>query len=224
MTTEAGFPPYEFIENNEVVGIDVEIAAAIAEKLGLELKVEDMDFDGAITAAAEGKSDIAMAGISVTEERKEMVDFTPGYATGVQVVVVKEGSDITSVDDLFADDASYTIGVQRNTTGDIYCTGDLEEAGKATMDRYSKYGEAITALNTGKVDCVVMDMQPALAFVEEVDGLKVLETEYANEEYAIAMNKENAALYVAVCNALQELMEDGTVADIINKYIPAEAN
>ncbi len=223
MTTNAAFPPYEMVEGGKIVGIDAEIAAAIAEKLGLELKIEDMEFDASIIAVQEGKSDIAMAGITVTDERKEAVDFTDSYATGVQVIIVKEDSAIKSVDDLFADGAKHTIGVQRNTTGDLYCTWDLEDEGKATMDRYSKGVEAVMALSTGKVDCVVIDNEPAKAFVSEMEGLKILETEYITEDYAIAMNKTNTALYEAVNAALKELIADGTIAAIIEKYIPAEA-
>ena len=222
MATNAAFPPYEFIEENEIVGIDAEIAGAIAEKLGLELVISDMEFDSIIESVKNGKADIGLAGLTVTDERKEEVDFTESYATGVQVVIVAEDSAITSVDDLFAEGASTKIGVQRNTTGDLYTTWDLEDAGLATIDRYSKGAEAVQALKTGKVDCVVIDNEPAKAFVAAAEGLKILETEYIEEMYAAALNKENTALYEAVNNALKELIADGTVQGIIDKYIPAE--
>lgn len=222
MATNAQFPPYEFYEGDKIVGIDAEIAGAVAEKLGLELVIEDMEFDSITTAVSSGKADIGMAGMTVTEERLEEVNFTESYATGVQVVIVTEDSPITSVDDLFADGANNVIGVQRNTTGDIYCTGDIEDAGLGTIDRYSKGADAVMALSTGKVDCVVIDNEPAKAFVAEVGGLKILDTEYIEEMYAGAMSKDNPELYEAVNNALKELIADGTVQGIVNKYIPAE--
>ena len=222
MATNAAFPPYEYIEGGEVVGIDADIAGAIAEKLGLELQIEDMEFDAIIEAVKSGKADIGLAGMTVTPDRAEEVNFTASYATGVQVVIVTEDSAIVSVDDLFAEGASNVIGVQRNTTGDLYTTWDLEDAGLATIDRYSKGAEAVQALKTGKVDCVVIDNEPAKAFVAEVEGLKILDTEYILEEYAGAMNKDNAELFEAVNVALEELIADGTIQAIIDTYISAE--
>ena len=222
MATNATFPPYEYVEGNQVVGIDAEIAAAIADKLGLELQIEDMEFDSIIEAVKSGKADIGLAGMTVTPDRQEEVNFTETYATGVQVVIVTEDSPITSVDDLFAEGNNYIIGVQRNTTGDLYTTWDLEDAGLATIDRYSKGADAVQALKTGKVDCVVIDNEPAKAFVAEVEGLKILETEYVLEDYAGAMSKDNTALYEAVNAALQELIADGTVKSIIDTYISAQ--
>ncbi len=222
MATNAAFPPYEYIEGNEIVGIDAEIAGAIAQKLGLELQIDDMEFDSIVESVKGGKADIGLAGMTVTAERQEVINFTVSYATGVQSVIVTEDSAITSVDDLFAEGASHVIGVQRNTTGDLYSTWDLEDAGLASIDRYSKGAEAVQALLTGKVDCVVIDNEPAKAFVAANEGLKILDTAYAVEDYAAAMNKDNTELYEAVNNALQELIEDGTVASIITKYIPAE--
>ena len=221
MATNAQFPPYEYYENDQIIGIDAEIAAAIAEKLGMELEISDMEFDSIIESVKGGKADMGLAGMTVTDERKEAVNFTASYATGVQVVIVNEGSAITTVDDLFAEGASHVIGVQRNTTGDLYSTWDLEDAGLATIDRYSKGADAVQALLTGKVDCVVIDNEPAKAFVEANEGLKILDTAYAVEDYAAAMSKDNAELYEAVNKALEELIADGTVASIIEKYIPA---
>ena len=221
MATNASFPPYEFYEGDTIVGIDAEIAAAIAEKLGLTLEIEDMEFDSIITAVNGGKADIGMAGMTVTPERQEEVNFTTSYATGVQVIIVPEDSDITSVDDLMAEGASHIIGVQRNTTGDLYTTWDLEDAGLATIDRYSKGTEAVMALLTGKVDCVVIDNEPAKAFVAENPGLKILDTEYIEEQYAGAIAKDNTALCDAINKALEELIADGTVKSIVEKYIAA---
>lgn len=222
MATNAAFPPYEFIEGGKIVGIDAEIAGAIADKLGLELQIDDMEFDSIITAVKGGKADVGLAGMTVTEERMEEVNFTASYATGVQVVIVTEDSAITSVDDLFAEGANHNIGVQRNTTGDLYTTWDIQDEGLGKVDRYSKGADAVQALKTGKVDCVVIDNEPAKAFVEAVEGLKILDSEYAVEDYAAAMSKENTALYEAVNAALEELIADGTVKAIVEKYIPAQ--
>lgn len=222
MATNATFPPYEYIEGGKISGIDAEIAQAIADKLGLELQIDDMEFDSITVAITSGKADIGLAGMTVTPDRQEEVNFTASYATGVQVVIVKEDSAITSVDDLFAEGADHQIGVQRNTTGDIYATDDIEKEGLGAIQRFPKGADAVQALSTGKVDCVIIDNEPAKAFVQEVSGLKILETEYITEDYAIAMSKDNAELYDAVNNALKELIEDGTVQRIIDKYITAD--
>ena len=222
MATNAAFPPYEFVEGGEITGIDAEIAAAIADKLGLKLQIDDMEFDSITEAVKGGKADIGLAGMTITEERLEEVDFTVSYATGVQVIIVTENSPITSVDDLFVEGNNYRIGVQRNTTGDLYTTWDLEDNGLASISRYSKGADAVQALLTNKVDCVVIDNEPAKAFVASVEGLKILDTEYIEEQYAAAMDKSRPELYEAVNTALQELINDGTIAKIIAKYIPAE--
>ena len=218
MATNAEFPPYEYYENNEVVGIDAEIAAAIAEKLGMELVIEDMAFDSIIPAIISGKADVGLAGMTVTEDRLESVDFSDSYATGVQVVIVAEGSEITSVDDLFVEGNNYTIGVQQATTGDLYCTWDIEDMELGTVERYNKGADAVAALVAGKVDCVVIDNQPAKAFVEANEGLVILETEYAVEDYAIALAKDSE-LTEPVNAALNDLIADGTVQSILDKYI-----
>ncbi|MBR2560909.1 MAG: amino acid ABC transporter substrate-binding protein [Eubacterium sp.] len=217
MATNAAFPPYE-LTNDEggYEGIDVEIATKIAEKLGLELVVDDMDFQSVIAAAQSGKSDIAMAGLTVSEERKQNVDFTDTYATGVQVIIVPEDSPIQSVDDLSSDTL---IGCQEATTGYLYCSDDY---GEDAVNSYTNGATAIQALLSGKVDCVVIDNEPAKAFVAANEGLKILDTEYVKEDYAIGISKDNPALLEAVNGALKELIEDGTVQEIIDKYIPAE--
>ena len=217
MGTNAEFPPYEYYENDKIVGIDAEIAAAIADKLGLTLEIQDMAFDSIIPAITSGKVDVGLAGMTVTEDRLVNVDFSTTYATGVQAIIVTEDSPITSVDDLFGD-GNYTIGVQLNTTGDLYSTWDIEDEGLGSVDRYNRGADAVAALISGKVDCVIIDNQPALAFVEANEGLKVLETEYAVEDYAIAMDK-GSALLDPIDSALEELIANGTVKAIIDKYI-----
>lgn len=221
MATNAEFPPYEFYEGSEVVGIDAEIGAAIAEKLGMDFKIEDMAFDSIIPAVTSGKASFGMAGMTVTEDRLQSVDFSDSYATGVQVVIVKEGSDITSVDDLFAEGASHVVGVQTGTTGDIYTTGDIEDAGLGTVERFPKGADAVLALTQGKIDCVVIDNEPAKEFVAANEGLVILDTEYAVEDYAICLAK-GSELTEKINAALAELIADGTVQEIIDKYISAE--
>ncbi len=222
MATNAEFPPYEYMENNEVVGIDAEISKAIAEKLGYELVIENVDFDSLIPGVQTGKYDFAAAGMTVTEDRLEQVDFTQSYATGIQSIIVKEGSPITKADDLFKDGASTKIGVQLATTGDLYCTWDIEDENLGTVERYNKGADAVMALNSGKVDCVVIDNEPAKVFVQNNPGLKILDTEYAVEDYAIAVSKDKPELRESIDKALGELIADGTVKKIIEKYIPAE--
>ena len=215
MGTSAAFPPYEYYEGDTVVGIDAEIAQAIAEKLGLSLEIVDMDFNSIITAVQSGKVDVGIAGMTVEPDRLENVDFTDSYATGLQVVIVTEDSDIASVDDL----EGKLIGTQEGTTGWSYCS---EDYGDDMVIPYTNGATAVQALLDGKVDCVVIDQQPALSFVEANEGLKILETEYAVEDYAIAVSKDNTALRDAINTALNELIEDGTVQGILDKYITAE--
>ncbi|MBQ2967720.1 MAG: transporter substrate-binding domain-containing protein [Clostridia bacterium] len=215
MATNAAFPPYEFKEGEEIVGIDAEIAAAIAENLGMELVIEDMEFDSIITAVTNDKSYVGIAGLTVTDERKKEVNFSDSYATGVQVVIVKEGSDIVDLDGL----TGKKIGVQLGTTGDIYASGDY---GDENVIRYGKGADAIIALQGGDVDAVIIDNEPAKNFVANNEGLTILETEYAIEDYAIAINKDNAELLDKINGALAELTADGTIDAIIEKYIPVE--
>ena len=221
MATNASFPPYEFYEGTEIVGIDVEIAAAVAAKMGYDFTVADMDFDAIIPAVISGEASFGLAGMTVTEERLLTVDFSSSYATGVQVVIVREDSAITSVDDLFAEGASYTIGVQMATTGDLYSTWDLEDAGLATVNRYPSGNEAVMALQAGMVDCVIIDNEPAKAYVAANAGLKILATEYVTENYAACFAKGDPLL--AEFNAaLDALIADGTIGAIIEYYIPVE--
>ena len=215
MATNAYFPPYEYYEGEEIVGIDAEIAKAVADKLGLELKIEDMEFDSIITAVQTGKADIGLAGMTVTDERKQSVNFSDTYATGIQVVIVTEDSDITSVDDLEGKE----MGVQLSTTGDIYASDDY---GEEFVEQYNKGADAVMALTQGKVDAVIIDNEPAKSFVAANEGLKILDTEYVTEDYAACINKENTELLDAVNGALAELKEDGTLQGILDKYITAE--
>ena len=215
MSTNAAFPPYEMTDDSgAVIGIDADIAAAIAEKLGLELEILDMDFDAALLAVQQGKSDIVMAGVTVNEDRLAVMDFSDTYANGVQVIITKEGSDVT-IDNL----GEKTIGTQRGTTGNIYCTDDY---GEDHVIAYDNGITAVQALVNGQIDCVVIDKAPAESFVEVNPGLTILDTEYVTEDYAIGFAKGNTALVDAVNGALSELIADGTVQSIIDTYITAE--
>ena len=216
MSTNAAFPPYESTDDNgNFVGIDIDVAAAIAEKLGLELQVDDMDFDAALLAAQNGKSDMVMAGVTVTEDRQLVMDFSDSYATGIQSIIVKEDSDIASPDDL----ADKMIGTQRGTTGYIYCSDDF---GDEHVTPYDDGLTAVQALVNGQVDAVVIDNAPAKEFVAANPGLKILDTSYAEEDYAIGVAKGNTAMLDAINGALEELKNDGTLQTIIDKYIKAE--
>ena len=222
MSTNAAFPPYEMIKDDGTFeGIDVEVAQAIADKLGLELVVDDMGFDAALLAAQNGQSDMVMAGVTVTEERQKVMDFSDSYATGVQVVIVKEDSPIATVDDL---SNAEMIGCQKATTGYIYCSDTVENGGYGEdhVTAYDSGATAVMALVNGQVDAVVIDNEPAKAFVAANPTLKILDTEYVTEEYAIGISKENNALLDAVNGALEELIADGTVQSIVDKYITAD--
>ena len=216
MSTNAAFPPYESTDDNgNFVGIDIDVAAAIAEKLGLELQVDDMDFDAALLAAQNGKSDLVMAGVTVTEDRQMVMDFSDSYATGIQSIIVKEDSDVATPDDL----ADKMIGTQRGTTGYIYCSDDF---GDEHVTPYDDGLTAVQALVNGQVDAVVIDNAPAKEFVAANPGLKILDTAYAEEDYAIGVAKGNTAMLDAINGALEELKNDGTLQAIIDKYIKAE--
>ncbi len=221
MGSSIDFAPYEYYddETGDIVGIDVEIAYAIAEKMGYELEIVDMQFDSIIAAVVSGKVDFGMSGFTITEERKQNVDFSTPYTTAVQSIIVPEGSAITSVDDLFNAENAFNIGVQIGTTGDLYITDDVAANSlKHNVERYNKYHDAFAALASGKIDCIIVDDQVAIAFVNANEGMKILDTAYAFEEYAVCFAKESA-LYDAFDAALQEIIADGTVQAIIDKYI-----
>lgn len=214
MATNAEFPPYEYHEGDEIVGIDADIAAAIADELGMTLEIEDMAFDSIITAVSGGKADMGLAGMTVNPDRQKNVNFSDTYATATQVIIVKEDSEITNPDDL----AGKKIGVQLGTTGDIYAE-DIEDA---EVERYNKGMEAVQALLQDKIDAVVIDGEPAKVFVSENEGLKVLDEPLTEEEYAIAIAKDNDELLEKVNTALASLKDSGKLDEIVEKYISAD--
>lgn len=216
MATNAEFPPYEYHDGDAIVGIDAEIAKAIADELGMELEIEDIAFDSIIPEIVSGKADMGLAGMTVTEDRMQSVDFSDTYAKASQKIIVTEDSKIASPDDL----KGVIVGVQLGTTGDIYVS-DLEADG-TTVERYSKGFEAVQALSQGKIDAVVIDGEPAKTFVAETEGLKILEESFTDEEYAIAVKKGNTELLEKINGALKTLKDNGTLDEIVAKYIKAE--
>lgn len=214
MATNAYFEPYEYYEGDAIVGIDVEIAQAIADKLGLTLKVEDMEFDSIIAAVNSGKAHIGVAGMTVTEDRLQNVDFSDPYTTATQVIIVQEGSEIAGADDL----VGKKVGVQLGTTGDIFAA-DIEDV---QLEQYNKGMDAVQALANGMIDAVIIDNEPAKQFVSKAEGLQILEEEFVTEEYAIAVAKGNEELLDDIDKALDAIIADGTVKGIVNKYITAE--
>ena len=215
MATNAEFPPYEYYQGDKVVGIDAEVAALIADKLGMELQIVDIAFDSIIPGVQSGKYDMGMAGLTVTPDRLEKVDFSTSYATGVQSVIVKADGAIQSLDDV----AGKMIGVQTTTTGDIYAS---DEFGEEFVTKYDNGAAAVQALIAGKVDCVIIDNEPAKSYVAANEGLKILDTSYTVEDYAICFAKNNTELKDKVDAALKDLIADGSVQAVVNKYIPAE--
>ena len=234
MATNAAFPPYEYIEGGKVVGIDAEIAAKIAEKLGMELEIKDVDFDTIIAGVQTGKYDIGMAGLTVTDERKEKVNFSTSYAKGIQAVIVPENSPYASYEDFYTGfDAEgnpagvkegIKIGVQQTTTGDIYSSSEPAKwgFGDANVVRYKTGNDAVAALKEGKLTAVIIDNEPAKSFVAANTGLKILEGAYTDEDYAIAVGKEDTELLEKINKALADLKADGTLDKIVEKYIPAK--
>ena len=215
MCTNATFPPYEYYDGDKIIGIDAEIAQAIADKLDMELVIEDMEFNSIISYVNANENAFGMAGMTVTEDRKKTVDFTTSYAKGIQSVIVKADSAIKSLDDL----AGKKIGVQLSTTGDIYAT---DEFGADFVTQYNKATDCILGLTKGDVDAVIIDNAPAKVFVEQNEGLVLLDAAYADEDYAIAVKKGDAELLKKLDTAITELIADGTVAKIVEKYIPSE--
>ncbi len=220
MATNAYFPPYEYYDGDKIVGIDADIAQAIADKLGMELVIEDMEFNSIISAVQSGNVDFGMAGMTVTEDRLKNVDFSESYATGVQVVIVKADSDYQKPEDL----TGKKVGVQLATTGDIYASASVDEGGygEENVEKFSKGADAIIALKQDKIDAVIIDNEPAKEFVKANEGLRILDTEYTTEDYAMAFAKGNTEMINKVNGALKELIADGTVQKIIDKYIKAD--
>lgn len=216
MATEGTFPPYEYYDGDKLVGIDVDVANAIAEKLGMKLEVVDIAFDSIVSGVQAGKYDMGMAGMTVNEERLEKVNFSDSYATGIQVVIVKEGGKVKSLDDMAAD--GVVIGTQSGTTGFLFASEDF---GDEKVKGFAKTTDAVEALKNGQVDCVMLDNEPAKALVAANPdaGLSILDTAYANEDYAIAINKQNTDLLNQINAALAELKADGTLQGIIDQYI-----
>ena len=219
MATNASFPPYEYYEGDQVVGIDADIAYAVCAEMGYDLQILDLDFNAIINAVTSGKADFGMAGMTVTEERQQSVAFSISYATGVQSIIVKEGSPIASYDDLAAEGATYKVGVQMATTGHIYAE---DEFGTDRVVLFDNGNDATMALKNGKVDCVIIDNEPAKAYVAVNEGLVILDSAYAVEDYAACFAKDNTELVEKFNAALQKLIDDGTVAGIVAKYIKAE--
>ena len=215
MCTNATFPPYEYYDGEDIVGIDAEIAQKIADKLDMELVIEDREFNSIISYVNSHDNAFGMAGMTVTPDRQESVDFTTSYAKGIQSVIVAEDSDIKTLDDL----SGKKIGVQLTTTGDIYAS---DEFGSDYVVQYNKATDCVLGLKNGDVDAVIIDNAPAQVFVEENDGLKLLDTDYADEDYAIAVKKGDTELLNKLDKAITELIEDGTVQQIVDKYIPSK--
>lgn len=224
MATNANFPPYEFMEGDQYKGIDIEMAQKLAEKLDMKLVIENVEFGTIVGGVETKKFDIGVAGMTVTDERKEQVNFSDSYATGVQVVIVKEGGKVATLDDLAG--ADIMIGVQQDTTGDIYASDDVENGGYGAdhVTSFKNGADAVSALINGQVDAVIIDSEPAKSFVaaNEGKGLSILDAEWAVEDYAIAINKEDTELLTKINAALAEMKADGTLQAIIDSYIKAE--
>ena len=218
MATNAAFPPYEFYDGDNIVGIDAEIMKAICDEIGMTLKIDDMEFDSIIAAVQSGKADVGAAGMTITEDRLKSINFSDSYTTAKQVIIIPEGSAIAGPDDL----VGKIIGVQTGTTGDLYMKWDYEDEGLSTVERYNKGNEAVLALSQGKVDAVVIDGEPAKVFVSQASGLTILPTEYVIEEYALAVSKNNTKLLEDINAALAKLKESGRLQEIIDKYITAD--
>lgn len=217
--TNAEFPPFEYVDDNgEPDGFDIALIKAIGEKLGVEVEVENMEFASLVSSIG-SKIDVAIAGMTVTDERKESVDFSNSYYEAVQYVILPADSDIATADDL----TGKTIGVQLGTTGDFIATDDIADS---TVQQYNKAVDAVNDLINGRLDCVIVDKNPALVFeskfegqVKAVDGA---EFGFGTEEYAIALPKGDTALVDAVNAALEEIKADGTFDELVKTYIEAE--
>ena len=231
MATNAAFPPYEYKDGNGFAGIDVEIAQLIADKLGMELEIVDIEFGAIVAGVQSGKYDMGMAGLTVTDERKKSVNFSNSYATGIQSVIVSADSSYVSFEDFYTGfDAegnpsgvkeNIKIGVQQDTTGDIYSSSEPKAwgFGEKNVIRYKTGADAVEALKNGKVTAVIIDNEPAKSFVASNTGLKILEGAYTEENYAICVSKDNTELLEKINKALDELKKEGKIDEIINKYI-----
>ena len=214
--TNAEFPPFEFVgDDGEPDGFDVALIKAIGEKLGVEVEMENMEFD-ALVASIGSKIDIAIAGMTVSDERKKSVDFSDPYYDALQYVILPEGSEIATFDDL----AGKTIGVQPGTTGDFIASDDVDGA---TVKQYNKGVDAVNDLVNGRLDCVIIDKNPALVFAGKFEGqltaVDGAQFGFEVENYAIAIPKGDSALLNAVNGALKEIREDGTFDELVKTYI-----
>ena len=213
VATNVAFPPYEYYEDEKAVGIDIEIMQAICDKLGYDMVIDDMEFGSVIIAVQTGKDDVGVGGITITEERKKSVDFTVPYDAGIQSIIVTEDSPIAAVENLAGDGVK--IGVQESTTGDLFCTDDF---GEDHVMRFNKGADAVQALITGKCTAVVIDNGPAKTFVSQNEGLTILPTAYYQEDYGFEISKDNPELYAEINGTLEEMIADGTVQAILDKY------
>lgn len=214
MVTNAEFPPFEYMEGDQFVGADIEIAQAIAEIMGKELEITNIDFDAALSGVATGKYDVAVAGITATEERMKNMNFSDAYYVASQAIVVRADSDIKGAADL----NGKAISCQEGTTGELYLNENAEANGY-TVQAFKTGAEGITALTTGKVDALVIDNEVAKALSGKQEGKTVvLDEALTKEEYAIALKKGNDALTAEINAALQQLKDSGKLAEIFDKY------
>ena len=211
MVTEAGFAPYEYYENGEVVGVDVDIAREIAKYLGKTLVVKDIAFDSIINEVKTGKADFGAAGISYSDDRAKNVDFSINYAISKQVVIVNNNSSITNVNGI----SNKKIAVQLGSIADTFVT---EKYKNANVVRQKKYLAAIEDLKTGKVDCVVMDELPAKEIVSKNEGIKILDGSLTNDSYGMVVKKGNKELLDAINIVLQKLKDEGKIDEFIIKH------
>lgn len=216
MLTNAAFPPFEYLgDDNKPAGVDVDIAQAVADELGVTLEVVDMDFDGIVPAIQSGQGDLGVAGMTNTPERANSVGFSINYVSTTQMIIVQEGSDIKTPDDL----VGKTIGVQMGTTGDIFAS-DIEDA---NMQRFKTGPDAGLALGNGQIDAIVIDAMPAAQIAAAGSGLIVLEEPLTEEQYAIAIAKENTDLKEVVDKVLQKMLDDGSIDKLIEKHLQLSA-
>lgn len=215
MATEATFPPYEYMQGSEVVGVDVDIARAIAEELGLELVVEEMDFSAALAATQTGKADFAAAGISITEERQKTMDFSVEYANSKQVILTREDTGVNSPDDL----QSIAVGVQLGTVADLELSENPDDYPGIEIERYNKYTDAVTDLINGRLDAIVLDSLPAQQLKTMDEGLIICDEELFTDVYAIAVKKGNTELLDAINTALEKLIADGRVDEFTENHL-----
>lgn len=216
MGTNAEFPPFEFVDGGEIKGIDVDFAKAICKELGYELVIENLDFDTLLNALDSKKVDFVAAGMTVTPDREEQANFTITYYKAKQVLIVKEDSNIQSIEDL----VGKRIGVQSGTTGQYIAEDEIEGAkDNDLITGYSAGSLAVKAVENGQIDAVIIDNLPAQEFVKKNEGLKIVDGLFEDEEYAMAFNKKDEELLKKFNEAMQKLIDDGTLQEIVDKYM-----